>query len=225
MVLQTGTLMGCHDTRQRGLAGTYWSARWLCLHRCWLLLGWLWGWHRLGLGRGLWLRCHLGLGRSLPRGGALGLRGRGNRARRRGRSLSRGRDRCGWLCGRCWLGRSHSRGGLVLHWCHPGSSGHWRCALVQGGLRHRGTRQLPALRPQHVQGVGKSSTGNLPLLGRERQSLTEPAVTLILSITALRLSDSTLSVQADQPRARLLRVTAPISVIAASSSQGPCSQI
>lgn len=169
-MLHTGTLVGCHDTRQRGLAGTYWSAGWLCLHRCWLLLGWLWGWHRLGLGRGLWLRCHLGLGRSLPRGGALGLRGRGNRTRRRGRSLSRGRDRCRWLGGCCWLGRSHSHGGLVLDRRHPGSSGHGRCALVQGWLGHRGTRQLPALRSQHVHGVGKSSTGNLPLLGKERES-------------------------------------------------------
>lgn len=39
------------------------------------------------------------------------------------------------------------------------------------------------------------------------------------------LSDRILSVQADQPQMLLLQVTAPISVIAAISSQEPCSQI
>lgn len=35
-------------------------------------------------------------------------------------------------------------------------------------LGHWWTWQLPTLRAQHVHGVGKSSTGNLPLLERQR---------------------------------------------------------
>lgn len=124
------TLVECHYTRKMQLAGTYWSAGWLRLHRCWLLLRRLRGWHRLGLNRGLRLWRDLSLCRSLPRGRALCLRRVRNGTRCRSWCLSRRWDGCWWLSGCCWLRRSHSSWRLVLNRWHPSSSGHGRCSLM-----------------------------------------------------------------------------------------------